>query len=191
VADNVTLPGTGAIVAADEVGGAVYQRVKLALGADGAAADLAPGQGLMAASVPVAIASNQSAVPVSLATAPALVAGSATIGATMDAGPAWTPVYLHTASADATGIVDVTGAPASGQKIVVDDIMVSVDTAMKLTFEDETAGTDLLVLYMAANSTAQVTPRGKIKLPVADKKLRMDASVAGNVAVTVCYHSEA
>jgi len=178
-------------VAADEVGGAVYQRVKLALGADGAAADLAPGQGLMAASVPVAIASNQSAVPVSLATAPALVAGSATIGATMDAGPAWTPVYLHTASADATGIVDVTGAPASGQKIVVDDIMVSVDTAMKLTFEDETAGTDLLVLYMAANSTAQVTPRGKIKLPVADKKLRMDASVAGNVAVTVCYHSEA
>lgn len=65
MADNVILPGTGAVVAADEVGGAVYQRVKLALGADGAAADLAPGQGLMAASVPVAIASNQSAVPVS------------------------------------------------------------------------------------------------------------------------------
>lgn len=66
MADNVTLPGTGAVVAADEVGGVVYQRVKLALGADGAAADLAPGQGLMATSVPVAIASNQSDIPVTL-----------------------------------------------------------------------------------------------------------------------------
>lgn len=65
MADNVTLPGTGSSVAADDIGGALYQRVKLALGADGAAADLAPGQGLMAASVPVAIASNQSAVAVS------------------------------------------------------------------------------------------------------------------------------
>lgn len=65
MADNVTLPGTGGIIATDEVGGAQYQRVKLALGADGAAADLAPGQALMAASVPVVLASNQSAVPVS------------------------------------------------------------------------------------------------------------------------------
>lgn len=173
MADNVTLPGTGSVVAADDVGGAIYQRVKLALGADGAAADLAPGQAAMAASVPVVIASNQSAIP------------------TSDNGPAWTPAYLHTASADATGIVDVTAAPTSGQKIVVDDIIVSVGAAMTLTFEDETAGTDLLVLYMEANSTAQVTPRGRIKLPVADKKLRMDSSAAGAVAVTVCYHSEA
>lgn len=191
MADNVTLPGTGAVVAADEVGGAVYQRVKLALGADGAAADLAPGQGLMAASVPVAIASNQSAVPVSLATAPALVAGSATIGATMDAGPAWTPVYQHTASADASSGADVTAAPTSGQKIVVDDIIVSTGAALTVTFEEETSGTDVLKLYMAANGIAQVTPRGRIKLATADKKLRLLTSGAGTVAVTVCYHSEA
>jgi hypothetical protein len=79
MADNVTLPGTGAVVAADEVGGAVYQRVKLALGADGAAADLAPGQGLMAASVPVAIASNQSAVAVSVGPSAAIVHGQKTV----------------------------------------------------------------------------------------------------------------
>lgn len=66
MADNVTLPGTGSSVAADDVGGALYQRVKVALGADGAAADLAPGQAVMAASVPVAIASNQSDVPITL-----------------------------------------------------------------------------------------------------------------------------
>jgi len=66
MADNVTLPGTGSVVAADEVGGAVYQRVKIAVGADGAAADLAPGQALSAASVPVVLASDQSDVAVTL-----------------------------------------------------------------------------------------------------------------------------
>lgn len=66
MADNVTLPGTGSSVAADDVGGALYQRVKVSLGADGAAADLAPGQALMAASVPVAIASDQGDVAITL-----------------------------------------------------------------------------------------------------------------------------
>lgn len=80
MADNVTLPGTGGIIASDEVGGAQYQRIKIALGAEGAAADLAPGQAAMAASVPVAIANNQSGVPVTIATAPALVAGEAQVG---------------------------------------------------------------------------------------------------------------
>lgn len=36
MADNVTLPGTGEIVAADDIGAAKFQRVKVTLGADGA-----------------------------------------------------------------------------------------------------------------------------------------------------------
>jgi hypothetical protein len=36
MADNVTLPGTGEIVAADNIGAAKFQRVKVTLGADGA-----------------------------------------------------------------------------------------------------------------------------------------------------------
>jgi len=39
MADNVTLPGTGEIVAADDVGSAKYQRVKLTAGIEGIAAD--------------------------------------------------------------------------------------------------------------------------------------------------------
>ena len=40
MADNIDItPGTGATVAADEVSGVLYQRVKLAIGADGAASD--------------------------------------------------------------------------------------------------------------------------------------------------------
>lgn len=65
MADNVTLPGTGAAVASDDVGGVQYQRVKLTLGADNAAdMDVDSGQQAMANSVPVAIASDQSSIPV-------------------------------------------------------------------------------------------------------------------------------
>lgn len=39
MADDVTLPGTGDVVAADEVAGAKVQRVKLGIGDNGAAAD--------------------------------------------------------------------------------------------------------------------------------------------------------
>lgn len=39
--DNVDItPGAGATIAADEIGGAKYQRVKIGVGADGAAADM-------------------------------------------------------------------------------------------------------------------------------------------------------
>ena len=41
MADNVTYtPGTGATIAADEIGGVLHQRVKISVGADGTAADL-------------------------------------------------------------------------------------------------------------------------------------------------------
>ena len=39
MADNATLPATGAVIAADEIGGALYQRVKAVHGADGSATD--------------------------------------------------------------------------------------------------------------------------------------------------------
>jgi hypothetical protein len=43
MADNIAVtPGTGSTIAADDVGGILYQRMKLGLGADGVAADLAP-----------------------------------------------------------------------------------------------------------------------------------------------------
>lgn len=82
MADNVDItPGTGATVAADLVGGALYQRVKLAIGADGEAADLDSGQQTMANSVPMTLASDQTDVKVTLdGEAVVLGAGSAAIG---------------------------------------------------------------------------------------------------------------
>lgn len=86
MADNVQFqsatpatPAATELVAADDIGGVKYQRVKITLGADGAAdMDLDSGQQTMANSVPVAIASNQTAVPMSASSLP-LPTGAATL----------------------------------------------------------------------------------------------------------------
>lgn len=73
MADDVTFQSTLAsppaltVVATDDVGGVHYQKIKIALGADGAVDTLVDsGQQTMANSIPVAIASNQSELTVAL-----------------------------------------------------------------------------------------------------------------------------
>lgn len=157
MADNIEVtPGTGVSVAADEVGGALYQRIKIATGADGVAND----------------ATLVNPLP------------------TSDAGPAWTSVFTYTASADMTTAADLTAAPTGGQKLVITDIILSSDTAMLFEFKEETSGTVIGATRIPEDGVVQFTPRGKWKLPVADKKLQGEASVAGNVYVTVFYYSE-
>lgn len=126
----------------------------------------------------------------------ALEAGSASIGTTKDGGPDWTSVWgvsnAPVTSADMSGAaVDVTAVPTSGQKLVIDDIIVSADTAMRITFTEETSGTVMAYVRVAANGTVQITWRGKRKLATADKKLKAQSSAAGNVEILVGYHSEA
>lgn len=60
MADNVTLNKSSGTydAASDDIGGVQYQRVKPAIGADGAAADLAFGQAAAASSIPVVGASD-------------------------------------------------------------------------------------------------------------------------------------
>jgi len=118
-------------------------------------------------------------------------AGNENIGAVKDNGSFWTHSKTVTQSANATSGADASGAPTTGQKIVIDDIIVSVDTAMAVTIEEETSGTDIAKFYMDANTTLQVTPRNGLKLATADKKVRIVTSVAGNISSTITYHSEA
>lgn len=52
MSDNLAItPGAGATIAADDVAGVLYQRIKLGLGADGAATDALGGAGAVAAGV--------------------------------------------------------------------------------------------------------------------------------------------
>lgn len=124
-----------------------------------------------------------------------IAAGTNTIGGTRDAGPAWTVSYgvagAVFTSADASTAAAVTSAPTAGQKLVITDIIFSVDTAMQVDFEIETAGTVFYTVHAAANQTYQLTPRSPLKLPTADKKLMVDTDAAGNIAVTAFYYSEA
>ena len=115
--------------------------------------------------------------------------------ATYDAGTLFTTSLgvssATVTSADASTPVAVTDAPDSGEKIVILDIIASSDAAVWLEFEEETTETILFKVYMAADSTVQITPRGKVKLATADKQLMVDAEGAANIAVTCTYYSEA
>lgn len=139
------------------------------------------GQGTMAQSLRVVLPSDQAAVP------------------TKDAGPSWTSAHgvsgVPFTSADAQTAAAVTSAPTAGQKIVVTDLFVSNNSAVAIqfTFVEETSATVIFgPVALAAGTCAQFTPRSRgWKLPVADKKLMVDASAAGNIMVDAHYYSEA
>lgn len=84
----------------------------------------------------------------------------------------------------------VTNAPHGGEKIVVIDIVVSVDTAITVNLIDEVTGTVMMTLYLAENATGLIGPLGPWKLPSANSRLMVQTSDSGNIAVTVFYKSE-
>lgn len=137
-----------------------------------------PGQVAMTASVPVAVANDQSPIP------------------TKDAGPNWTSVWgvagVPVTTATTFSTAAVTDAPTSGQKICVDDIIVSTDAATTITLLEETSGTVMFgPWYLPANSgPLQISVRGKKKLATANKKLVATSVGAAHVTVQVGYHSE-
>ncbi len=107
-----------------------------------------------------------------------------------DGGPYSRPARKVVASADLTTAGDITDAPAAGQKVLADDILISSDTAMRFDVVMESSGNVLASVYLPANGTAQITLRAGLKGDLKDKKLQGLASVAGNVRVTCCWHSE-
>jgi hypothetical protein len=139
----------------------------------------AVGQALMAASMPVVIASDQTAIPVS--------------GTVLNGGPSWTQNLTPTSSADMSAAPDdLTPAPDSGAHMVIESVTVSVDTAMILTLQEETTGATIKVFNLTAgNLNAEWNPANGARLPNQDKKLQGLASVSGQVDITVISHSAA
>lgn len=131
-------------------------------------------------------------IPVSLVSNSEQVAGSVdTIGATLDAGPSQAVTRTYTASANMTTAAAISAAPESGKKLVGVDFIISSDTAMSFSIQEETSATVFAKVFLPANGVVQITPRGYLKTAVADKKFFGKASAAGNVAVTAIYFSEA
>lgn len=112
------------------------------------------------------------------------------------AGPWWTSAFgiagAAFASADQSAApAAVTSAPTSGKKLVVTDVTVSVGaTGQTVSLTEESSGTLIARFYMAANTTFHWKPLSKTKLVTADKKLMVQTSASGNVAVTAHYYSE-
>lgn len=157
------------------------------------------GQKAAAASTSVVLASDQGALTVTASGTVTANQGTAapTGWPTKDAGPGWATVRgvsgEPVTSANMSGAaVAVTDAPTEGQSLVVDDLYLSTEADLSFTLTEETSGTVILgPLYMAANSAQQITPRARLKLDTADKKLMCQTSAAGNVSVLALVHSEA
>jgi hypothetical protein len=127
------------------------------------------------------------------ATAGGIEAAQVTLDSTAavkDNGPAWTPVRQYTAITTAT-TTDITAAPTGGQKIVLDDCLISCDATCAVSIVEESSGTVFAKVFVPGPGTVQVTLRDGIKAAVADKKLRAITSAAVNTSITACYHSEA
>lgn len=142
------------------------------------------GQGTMAQSLPVVIASNQTGVP--------LAASAAMIGGVRADGPFHVPVEKVVSSSDLSGgAVDLTDAPTVGQKVILDDLVVSADTAMRVEIREETSGTVRLAFYLPVNGTFTFSPTNKLRHPVTNKKWQIITSVSGNIRAWASWHSEA
>lgn len=117
-----------------------------------------------------------------------------------DAGPAQSMSHgvsgVPVTSADAQAGVNVTDAPSSGKKIIITDLIISnrdSENTIEFTFKEETSGTVIAGPFaIKAEVTQQFTPRSDAwRLAVADKKLQVVTSVAGNIVVDAHYYSEA
>ncbi len=75
-----------------------------------------------------------------------------------------------------------------GQVAVIDDMLISVGTAMTVTLLMETTNTVLMTLYLPANSVGNVTLRNGIRALAPSKRIYLDASVAGNISVLCNWH---
>jgi hypothetical protein len=75
--------------------------------------------------------------------------------------------------------------------LVILDLEVSVDTAMTVTFTEETTGKVVAIGYLPANcGWIQLTPRGKRQLYTSGKRLMVQTSTSGNISVNAHYYTQ-
>jgi hypothetical protein len=136
---------------------------------------------------------NPASRAVTLATAPALVAGTAMIGSVQDAGPgAGAGVFEAPQHGDmGTAPVAVSAAPTAGQKVCIRDIVIMTVAACEVHLEEQTSGTTIWgPAPMAANGYLHDVPRGKLKLATADKYVLAHSSTTDHVTVQISTVSE-
>lgn len=144
MADNVAItPGAGATVAADDIGGVLYQRVKPVFGVDGSATDVSasnplPVTGpltdaeLRATAVPVSgpltdAQLRATAVPVSDG------GGSITVDGSVTANPTRKTLTFTTGTVSTSGDNTIIAAPGAGQQIYVRSLQIQNESSTATT----------------------------------------------------------
>ena len=188
MADNVSIPtaGTAAAIAADDIGGVLYQRVKLGLGADGTAVDAVAGSGVVGTGVQRVVLATDVALP---AGTNLLGSVSAKLGtdAIMDGITPLTPKFAAIA-ASSSGDNTLVAAVASKKLRVLSYTLVAAG-AVTCRFEDGAGGTAKSgVMSLAANGVLSVpfSAVGHFET-TANTLLNLELGGAVSVAGHICY----
>lgn len=188
MADNVSIPtaGTAAAIAADDIGGVLYQRVKLGLGADGTAVDAVAGSGVVGTGVQRVVLATDVALP---AGTNLLGSMSAKLGtdAIMDGITPLTPKFAAIA-ASSSGDNTLVAAVASKKLRVLSYTLVAAG-AVTCRFEDGAGGTAKSgVMSLAANGILSVpfSAVGHFET-TANTLLNLELGGAVSVAGHICY----
>jgi len=187
MADNIAVTeGSGKTVKTEDIGGAQYQVIKVALGPDGSASDLDVGQTNMASSLPVVIASDQSAVPVS-GTVTATVSGTV-------ATEAPTQAITRAAGTKAgAGDNELVATPGAGQRIVVAFWSVQLEATVATVILMKSGATNVY-RFRAGNQGdmfgLDYFPGREWNL-AANEALNMNLDAANSVGYNVGYWTEA
>ncbi len=108
-----------------------------------------------------------------------------------DSGATAAGTETYTTSADMTTAAAIGPAPTATEKSKLLQLVISTDTTMLFTLQEETSATVRYVLALAPYVPVMLVFRYPPKLATADKKWFGKASVAGNVYVTTTTISEA
>ena len=185
--DNVAItPGAGATVAADDVGGVLYQRVKLALGGDGSAADANSGTGTASGSLRVVVASDSPDMAkldsiISALTAQATSIAHFALDATLD----YSKVIDNSSASGERDLVAATAA----QTIRVYRMIISAAGATTVELRDGAAGASLMTLeFPAAGAYVLSSENGRPwTVSTTNTKLVRNSTNAVKVVMTVWY----
>lgn len=211
MADNVTFTTTvatapsGTVIALDDVGGVLYQRVKVSAGADGSAADV-PGDGAAGLAVggslahdavesgnPVAIGGiARTANPTAVAALDRVRAWFTTLGKLVVTLGAPRELITHQHTQIASSSSETTILSAGGAGVLLDLVQLVITnqtaTAVNVTIKDDTAGTTRMIIALAANGGAVLSFPRPVNQAVANKPWTATLSSA---AVTVNFFVQA
>ena len=110
----------------------------------------------------------------------------------VDDGPSEAGTLTYTISANMTSAADIGPAPSGGEKSILLQAVISIDTEGYIILQSETTpGSERVKIFLPANSVVVFIPRYPIKLPIADKKWQAIAEASGNVAFHTTTKSEA